>query len=310
MDEQTPRRIISQATHHRRRRRVAVALAAAAALLAVLLLALGGGGGGRDGESARGDARSERARQADLEAARAAATLERQASALRAEDASVVRALRRLPLVRVAGEQTRSVALTFDDGPGPYTRRILDTLRRHGAQATFFVLGMEAGRRRLELHRAIADGHAIGNHSWAHADLTEGTAERARLQILDANAALVAAGVPRPRLLRPPYGAHDQRVLRTARRLGMLTVMWSVDPGDYEATSARGLAAAVLADARPGSIILLHDGGGNRTVTVRALPLILSGLRRRGLRMVTVPRLLSDNPPPADQSRAGSTPAA
>lgn len=310
MDQQTPRRIISQAAHHRRRRRIAAVLLGVAALVGVLALVLNDGEGGHEGEPARGGARAERARLAEQQAARAAATLARRARALRAENAAVLRTLRGGPYVRAAGRRTRAVALTFDDGPGPYTGRILDTLRRHGAQATFFTLGMEAGRRRLELHRAIADGHAIGNHSWGHADLTAGTAERARLQILDANAALVAGGAPRPRLFRPPYGAYDRRLLRIARGLGMLTVLWSVDAGDYKARSARKLAAAVLADTRPGSIVLLHDGGGNRTVTARAVPLIVRGLRRRGLRMVTVPRLLLENPPPADRARVQPTPAA
>ena len=308
MDQETPRRSISQAAHHRRRRRVAAALAAALALLACTLYVLSAGGDDERMPVASGDnATAERARLLEREAARAAAAIDRRRDSLRLEDAAIRRTMRREPYVRFAGEQTRSVALTFDDGPSPYTQQILDTLHDHGAKATFFTLGMETGRHQLELHRAIADGHAIGNHSWSHADLTQGRAQRARLQILDANAALVAAGVPRPRLFRPPYGAYDRRLLGIARGLGMLTVMWSVDAGDYKARRARELAAAVLADARAGSIILLHDGGGNRTVTARAVPLIVRGLGRRGLRMVTVPQLLLANPPPSDQDPRART---
>jgi peptidoglycan/xylan/chitin deacetylase (PgdA/CDA1 family) len=302
MDQTPTRRTVSRAGHHRRRRLVAVLVLAGFVVLAAVALRNPGGGGSHS--------RSPQEHARALQAERAAATLERRSPAHRAENAAIMRILRRESFVRVAGRQTRSVALTFDDGPGPYTGRILDTLHRFGAKATFFTLGMEAGRHQLELHRALADGHAIGNHSWGHADLTEGAAARARLQILDANAALVAAGAPRPRLFRPPYGAYDRRLLRIARELAMLTVMWSVDASDYKATSARRLAAAVLADTRPGSIILMHDGGGDRTVTARAMPLIVRGLKRRGLRMVTVPRLLMDNPPPERQDRVGRIPRA
>lgn len=311
MDKQSPRRTISQAAHHRRRRRVAAALGAALAISACALYVLSAGDGDERAPVTSGDdAAAARTRLLEREAARAAASIELRRVSLRLENAAILRTMRREPYVRFAGEQTRSVALTFDDGPSPYTQRILDALRDQGAKATFFTLGMEAGRHQLELHRAIADGHAIGNHSWSHADLTEGPAQRARLQILDANAALVAAGVPRPRLFRPPYGAYDRRLLGIARRLGMLTVMWSVDAGDYRARRARELAAAVLADARPGSIILMHDGGGDRTVTARAVPLIVRGMKRRGLRMVTVPELLVSNPPPSDQDPRARTPDA
>ena len=104
---------------------------------------------------------------------------------------------------------------------------------------------------------------------------------------------------PRPVLFRPPYGSFDSTTLRELRRLHLLMVLWSVDTDDYEQPGVPTIMGRALEGAHPGAILLLHDAGGTRAQTVAALPLIIEGLRKRGLKPVTVPQLLHDDPPPA-----------
>ncbi|HWO69373.1 MAG TPA: polysaccharide deacetylase family protein [Actinomycetota bacterium] len=182
------------------------------------------------------------------------------------------------------------VALTFDDGPWPgTTRAILRILRRMHVRATFFLVGSRV-ERSPRLVRAIArGGHAIGNHSWSHPmhpAFRRLPPERLRAELARTNRALERLGVE-PALFRPPGGSVDGRVVAAALELGMRTVLWDVDPRDW-AGDARpaALAASVLRQVRPGSIVLLHDGGGDGWTTVRALPAIVRGIRRMGLRLV------------------------
>jgi peptidoglycan/xylan/chitin deacetylase (PgdA/CDA1 family) len=102
-------------------------------------------------------------------------------------------------------------------------------------------------------------------------------------------------------MFRPPYGLWNDTTLRLLHRFRMLMVLWTVDTSDYRMPGAGAIVEAAVSGARPGAIILLHDAGGNRSQTVRALPKIIRDLRRRGYRLVTVPQLLIDNPAPADQ---------
>ena len=313
MNEQpTPRRTVSQAEHHRRRRRAALAgLCAGALLLAVVVATSAGSGGTWNPTALRDGAITELPRlRLEEQAQRASIALARQKRARTQENAAISRTLRESPYVRVAGDQTRSVALTFDDGPSPYTQRILDALRREKAKGTFFTLGNQLAEFPLPLQRAVAEGHAIGDHTWNHADLTRLAPADVKSEINDHAAGLQKAGIPRPRLFRPPYGAYNDETLRIARRTGMLTVLWTIDSNDYKAADPKAMADAVLAEARPGAIILLHDGGGDRTVTSRALPLIVRGLRERKFKMVIVPQLLITNPAPVTQDAVTRTPVA
>jgi peptidoglycan/xylan/chitin deacetylase (PgdA/CDA1 family) len=200
-----------------------------------------------------------------------------------------------------AGSGGKEVALTFDDGPSGYTGQVLDILDRHGAKATFFIVGRNAEHNTALIRRAVESGHEIGNHTWSHASLT-GLAKAARHQEVQGTNDLVRATVGHaPQLFRPPYGAMRPGTNREVRRAGLLPVVWSVDTRDYEpGVTAKLLIARTRAALRPGSIILLHDGGGNRRKTVAALPKILDEIARQGYRAVTVTQLLNDAPPEAD----------
>ncbi len=108
-------------------------------------------------------------------------------------------------------------------------------------------------------------------------------------------------GAPRPDLFRPPYGSFNATTMAQLQRLHMLMVLWSVDTDDYEQPGVAAIVHTALAGAHPGAIILMHDAGGTRTETVEALPIIIRELRARGLKPVTVPQLLADDPPAAGQ---------
>ena len=198
---------------------------------------------------------------------------------------------------RTSGSRARrAVALTFDDGPGPYTSRILDILRRSGARGTFFVIGQQVSGGAGVLRRALREGHALANHSWNHANLAGGGAGQLRAT----NAAVRRATGYTPCLFRAPYGAVSGTLIGQARAQGMLTIQWDVDPRDWARPGAGAIqaggpaaeAARVLGGARSGSIVVMHDGGGPRDQTAAALPGIIATLKRRGYRLVTVPELL------------------
>jgi peptidoglycan-N-acetylglucosamine deacetylase len=185
----------------------------------------------------------------------------------------------------------RVVALTFDDGPSKYTARFVAELKRLGVPATFFVIGTQVAER-PELVRLEADsGMAVGDHTWSHPWRTPFArlpASKIRSEIGGGLAALRRIGVP-TRLFRPPGGNYSPFVLREARRRGLRVVLWSVDARDWVAGStAAEIERRVLSAVRPGSIVVMHDGGGNREATLAALPRIVARIRARGLAFVAL----------------------
>ncbi|EHN11142.1 polysaccharide deacetylase [Patulibacter medicamentivorans] len=188
-------------------------------------------------------------------------------------------------------DRRRRVALTFDDGPSPYTAPILRELERRRARATFFQLGRQIGPYQHVVRQLVRRGHALGNHSWSHPSLAPADA-RTRQQLDDTAAAERRAVGHAGCLMRPPGGDIGERLDRLLRRRGQQAVLWDVDPGDWSRPGARMIVTRVLQAVRPGSIVLLHDGGGDRSQTVAAVPWIVKGLRKRGYHLVTVPTLL------------------
>jgi peptidoglycan-N-acetylglucosamine deacetylase len=290
----------SMAPHHRRRRWLAAITLIALALMAILFLAAGGGR--VHAPSAASPARDgffDRIRELAASAAGSLAARE-----IAAENAAINRTLAYTPYVRIAGSQHREIALTFDDGPGPYTPQILGILERRDVAATFFEVGALERYFFGSTAAIVADGDAIGDHTEGHAAMSRLSAAGQRSQLLSDAAAVQRRGAHFPRLFRPPYGMWNRATLALLHRYGMLMVLWTVDTGDYRRPGVKAIVRAALAGARPGAIILLHDAGGDRSQTVKALPQIIAGLRRRGYRLVTVPRLLLDNPAPRVQNIA------
>jgi len=223
------------------------------------------------------------------------------ATELGAENGAIDRTLAYTPYVRIAGAQHRELALTFDDGPGPYTPGILSILERENVPATFFEVGVLEQYFHASTSQIVADGYAIGDHTYSHAPMSLLSPADQRAQLLEQAAAVQRYGAAFPRLFRPPYGMWNAQTLALLRRYRMLMVLWTVDTSDYRRPGVSAIVRSAVSGARPGAIILLHDAGGNRAETVAALPKIIARLRALGYRFVTVPRLLLDNPPPANQ---------
>lgn len=183
-----------------------------------------------------------------------------------------------------AGERGRrgpKVAyLTFDDGPSEYTPQVLRILSEHDASATFFVLGANAEKRPAALHAIRRQGSAVGNHTWGHPVLSrlpdQGVRRALRIHVRSA-------------CFRPPYGATTPRVVRLARAQGLRQVLWTADSRDWEKPGPRAIRREALRDLHPGSIILMHDGGGDRSQTVAALPGLLRTLTSRGYEVRALP---------------------
>jgi peptidoglycan/xylan/chitin deacetylase (PgdA/CDA1 family) len=203
--------------------------------------------------------------------------------------------------VYCAGRHGKDVALTFDDGPGPYTRLALRKLRSWGDRATFFIVGRNIplipGITRRE--RALG---MVGDHTFTHPVLTALPTVEAEREIVRTQAALARASGRPVFLFRPPYGARDARIDSIARRHGLLEILWSVDSADSLGANYAEIAHNVIAGLKPGAIILMHE---NRGQTIRALATILPALRRLQLRAVSVPELLNVDPPSRAQVRAG-----
>jgi peptidoglycan/xylan/chitin deacetylase (PgdA/CDA1 family) len=217
------------------------------------------------------------------------------------ESAAIDKTLAYTPYVRIAGSQHRELALTFDDGPGPYTPTVLAELKAAHVPATFFEVGVLEQYFHASTTQIVAMGDTIGDHTETHAPMAKLSNKDQRAQLLQDTAAIGSWGAPFPRLFRPPYGLWNDVTLDLLRRYRMLMVLWTVDTADYRQPGVKAIVKSAVDGARPGAIILLHDAGGNRAQTVAAVPQIIRVLKRRGYKFVTVPRLLLDNPPPANQ---------
>jgi peptidoglycan-N-acetylglucosamine deacetylase len=192
----------------------------------------------------------------------------------------------------LAAGKKKLVALTFDGGPSGYTRRIDRIVQRRNVPSTFFWVGSRVEGWERIVRRVARQGHEIANHSWFHDDLTKLSAGEVRSQLARTNRRLSRLTGERPRLFRPPYGAVNGQVRQIAADLRMRTVLWDADSLDWTGPGCDRIAANVRERVRHRSIVLLHDGGGDRRQTVCALPRIVRDLRSRDYRFVTVSRLL------------------
>jgi peptidoglycan/xylan/chitin deacetylase (PgdA/CDA1 family) len=188
------------------------------------------------------------------------------------------------------------VALTFDDGPHPaFTPQILDILKRYGVRATFFLIGARAERYPDLARRIVAEGHEIGDHTYSHpADLPRKDWDAICREIVKGADAIERVTGVRPKLFRPPRGYLNYRVHTAAQLCGFTVVLWTVSADHHDAPTPEAMAQRVFKLVHPGAIVLMHDGRiPTRWKDVKALPLILDGLRRQGYRFVTVSELLS-----------------
>jgi peptidoglycan/xylan/chitin deacetylase (PgdA/CDA1 family) len=200
--------------------------------------------------------------------------------------------------VYCAGTRGRSFALTFDDGPSPYTLRLVRVLRGEGARATFFEVGNRVAIWPAGVSASTRVGE-LGNHTWSHAHLPRLSRHDAWRELEWTQITLDRAVGRVPRLFRPPYAEAERIDDLLARQLGMLDVRWSVDGGDSRLQATpRAVIRTVLKGLRPGAIVLLHDPHPWTPDVARA---VLRAARRKGLRAVTVSELLLRQPPSVHQ---------
>jgi len=223
------------------------------------------------------------------------------------------------------GYSPNKIAITFDDGPDPeWTPKILDALKDKHASATFFLIGIEADKYPGISRRIFREGHIIGNHTFSHPDITGASTPYMKFELNLAERLFASEFGIRTLLFRPPYAVDEEpdtadqvRPLEIPQEMGYITVGNRIDPNDWNlndpsAPSGKRTAAEISQyvldhlppckpdDLRCGNIVLLHDGGGNRAETVRALPMIIDGVRARGLEIAPLYELLPGNKTRAD----------
>jgi peptidoglycan/xylan/chitin deacetylase (PgdA/CDA1 family) len=190
---------------------------------------------------------------------------------------------------RTAAPKTgqKMAALTFDDGPSKWTQAVLDALAAKHVPATFFVLGVNAANYKSTIQKIRAAGNEVESHSWNHPDLTTLTPEQVKSQL-----SRTAAIIGQTDFLRPPYGAYNPSVTSIAGSMGYSLVLWTVDSLDWKYRNVASILANVKAETKPGAIILMHDGGGERSQTVAAIPKVVDWLLQNGYSLTTVENLL------------------
>lgn len=180
----------------------------------------------------------------------------------------------------------KTVYLTFDDGPGPNTQNVLDVLKANDVKATFFIIGKMIRTRDADLKRVYDEGHYTGDHTWDHANLAQLTPPEIDRQL---NKAAAAIGPQMGACMRPPYGALDAEARKLSVSYGMTPVVWTRDTNDWNPATSQDQIYNTLMGAKPGDIILMHDGGGDRGKTVAALSDALPKLKDQGFSFASVP---------------------
>ncbi|MBI1208892.1 MAG: polysaccharide deacetylase family protein [Azospirillum sp.] len=194
-----------------------------------------------------------------------------------------------LSRVRLSAPAARVIALTIDDGPDHNDLKLLEILREHGARATFFYIGAKLPAERAVAARVAGSGNEVGNHTQDHPMLTDLAPPAQRQSLTGAAAALARIGV-KAAWFRPPYGDFDGGVVAEARRLGMATVLWTIDSQDWKGLDRDAIMRRVVDRLHPGAIVLLHS---TKAASVAALPGILDAGKRQGYRFVTLTEWLA-----------------
>lgn len=214
-------------------------------------------------------------------------------------------------VVRQWAPARQSVALTFDDGPDDvYTPKILDILARYGARATFFLIGSSVERYPAVVKRIVAEGHAVGNHTYFHSNLSRMAPWQVLLDLEKAENAFLRVAGRRSALVRPPYGALDPLAVEAVGQKGYRVVLWTVDSLDWRGLAGEAVVKNVLPKLKSGMIVLQHSAGGpdeDLSGTLEALPVIVETLKSQGYRFLTAPEVVEEID---GQRRAGEMPGA
>ena len=192
-------------------------------------------------------------------------------------------------------ENTKKIALTFDDGPHPrITREVISILRENGVTATFFVIGQNADNYPETMKLLAESGYEIGNHTYSHKNLKKMSEAEIESEFLRCRETLARFGV-KPTLMRPPEGFFSDDVIKVSRGMEYDIILWSIDTRDWAHTPASNIVKTVLDNASGGDIILMHDYLSGYGGTCEALRTIIPELKSRGFEFVTVSELISEN---------------
>ena len=199
------------------------------------------------------------------------------------------------PVLSHGSRQVKQIALTFDDGPSEYTEPLLDLLAEEGVKATFFCVGQKVREFPDLVRRAEEEGHLVGTHSWSHRNLLGCLPAASRREIIGGAQAVDKVLGRYPQWFRPPYGMRYPWTLLQARQSGLSTVLWSNCPRDWLRPGAKVIARRVIGSLQPGDIVLLHDGGGDRSQTVTAVRFLIRYLLSQGYEFVRVDELVRES---------------
>ena len=180
----------------------------------------------------------------------------------------------------------RTVALTFDDGPAPATVEILAVLRRNHVKATFCMLGVQAKRYPAIARKVVREGHQLCNHSRDHKNLARLSKAAARAEVADGQRQIHAATGVTPKIFRFPYGSSDAQSRKVVAGFHLRRLGWDVDPQDWRRPPTRQITARIVRHAHRGCVVLMHDGGGDRSHTAASLDATIKQLRKHGYRFV------------------------
>lgn len=190
-------------------------------------------------------------------------------------------------------EDKKVIALTFDDGPSNFTAPILDILKSKGAKATFFDIGKQSAEMPQMEQQILADGNQVGSHSNTHPDLTTLGRDALRKELDAGFSAISSASNTKSRMLRAPYGAFNKQCWSDASDMVSSNILWTTDTLDWKRPGEQAIKDQVLKHAYSGAIVLMHDGGGDRTEDVNVLPSIIDALHAQGYEFVTVNDLIA-----------------
>lgn len=188
-------------------------------------------------------------------------------------------------------KQAPKIALTFDDGPSPLTPQVLAILQEKKVPATFFVVGLQIKKHPEILRRVAEAGYDVGNHTFSHSFLSQATFQEIARELGQNEDLIKKITGKNSHWFRPPGGLFSSLLLDTAAAKGYNFILWSVDPNDWVQSNSALIEGSVVQETRPGSVILLHDGGGNQLGTVLALAGIIDNLRAKGYTFVSLDEL-------------------
>jgi peptidoglycan/xylan/chitin deacetylase (PgdA/CDA1 family) len=208
--------------------------------------------------------------------------------------------LAKTPNFQVIGElvnhvetKEKVVALTYDDGPNPpYTNQLLDLFEQNRIKATFFVIGKNIENHPETVQLILSKGHELGNHSYSHKRMVFKSPSFIRAEIEKTDVLLRQLGVKQEIHFRAPYGQKLLVLPYILAQLGKKNILWTVDPKDFEESNPEAIKNYILEKVKPGSIVLMHDGGGERSQTIAATEMVIKGLQKKGYTFKTVSELI------------------